>query len=193
MADDVIVFLDLETTGLNTRKAGILEVGAVATTTELEVLDDFEMLCWPSGLTAAPASYMTPKVQQMHRDNGLLAELEAAGDSLASMAEVDEALLRWLDDKPAGPSARRVLAGSGSERFDRQLMETWLPRSVAALHYAGADVSPVRMMAGWWAPELAARVVAARDGNERPHRALDDAYCARAQAWVLREAFLSLC
>lgn len=189
---DMLVHLDLETTGLNVRRSAILEVGAIATTTELESVAWFHRLTAPKGVALQTlADRMVPKVRDMHRDSGLWADLEQSWP-VSDQFAVDEDLWQWLARLKSKHGARLVLCGSGSERFDRQLLESWMPRSAAQLHYAGADVSSVRMMAGWWAPGLVEMLQAERAGNPVPHRALRDVECGLAQMRLLREMFVGL-
>jgi hypothetical protein len=57
----------------------------------------------------------------------------------------------WLHEH-AGGERRILLAGSGTERFDRRWLELWAPTVAGRVHYAGLDVGVLRRtceLVGW--------------------------------------------
>ena len=71
--DNRIVWVDLEMTGLDTHRHVIVEVAALVTDAELNILD--EGLDIVIGATEAELAEMDDFVTKMHTDNGLLLSL----------------------------------------------------------------------------------------------------------------------
>src|SRR4051812_10486117 len=92
---DTLLWLDLETTGLDESADSIIEVGCILTTTDLHDLGEFSAV-----LTPAAEGYgrmmLNDTVRTMHETNGLLASL-AAGEG-RKPHEVTKSLLSWAAD-----------------------------------------------------------------------------------------------
>lgn len=175
----LLVWLDLETTGLDPVRHTILEISAIATTADLEYLgsdtDRFRSLVTWDGDTSG----MHEAVVKMHSENGLFDELRDSANDAVPLAEVDEAFASWLDSVLAfsglgstdlAANRTRVLAGD-SVHFDLSFINTHLPMSAERLHYRVFNVSTLRQAAAWWADED----IAAFDTNQdAQHRATAD-------------------
>lgn len=115
MPDTLLVWVDIETTGLDHESDHMLELASVVTDRAGVELGRFEEVV----NVGAPVSElcMGEAVEAMHRANGLLDRVAAAGEGRNEDAVID-AWLEWAAGWRAGTAARLVLAGSGVARFD---------------------------------------------------------------------------
>lgn len=137
MATDTLVFLDLETTGL-TVSDRIIEIATLAVNGRtLEPLDEgFSTLvfCDPAIL-----AHLNDTVRKMHTENGLLAELAAAG--ACGSGEVVRKVMTYLNQH--GQPGQVPLAGS-SVHFDRKFLAKQIPQVESWFHYRNFDVSTLK-------------------------------------------------
>lgn len=175
--EDMILFLDLETTGVDEDRDDIIEVGLSMVSTEegYPEIGHFNRVIFPSD--GAFLRLMDKKVvREMHEANGLLAEIlrlrddDASLDSMRSnlrdVAQTD--ILEWLGLFTKGDTTHIPLAGSGVLHFDRKFIKKQLPRLDTRLTHWAYDVGVLRRSF------IKAGVkYASMDG--KTHRALDDA------------------
>src|SRR5690348_5369290 len=81
-ADDRLVWIDLEMTGLDTERHVIVEIACLVTDAELELVDDGIDIVVHQDETALAA--MDDFVRRMHTKSGLLSEIEASTVDLAT-------------------------------------------------------------------------------------------------------------
>lgn len=159
--DDIILWLDLETTGSGD-DALVLEVGMALTGPgpKFETLDTFmEVLRHPELPT------MVPVVQKMHEDNGLLRDIEVVGKTPDDAAK---RMAQYIGDWFGISPQHVVLAGSGVGHFDRKFIRRdwpWLDKRLAYYTY---DVGVLRRFCRMVGIE------AGIDQSLTPHRALAD-------------------
>jgi oligoribonuclease len=162
---DHVLWLDLETTGIDEFNDLILEVGAVLMPRDCSVeLFHFVNVVDPN----APdwKSKLATEVREMHERNGLIEAIDSGvGEPLR---DVEERLLDNLRAKTQSTN-HVILAGSGVSHFDRRFIRQQMPRLDRALTYWSWDVGIVRRFF----------VEAVPDGgflttSPRPHRALLD-------------------
>ena len=144
--DNRIVWVDLEMTGLDPARHVIVEVAALVTDAELNIIDEGVDLVVHA--TDAELAEMDDVVTQMHSDNGLLDEIKA---SPVSLAEAEDAVLA-LVEKHCDPAHPAPLAGN-SIATDRTFIRAQMPRLDAALHYRMIDVSTVKELSRRWFPK----------------------------------------
>ena len=144
--DNRIVWVDLEMTGLDPSRHVIVEVAALVTDAELNIIDEGVDLVVHA--TDAALAEMDDFVTQMHSDNGLLDDIKA---SRVSLAEAEDAVL-GLVEKHCDPAHPAPLAGN-SIATDRTFIRAQMPRLDAALHYRMIDVSTVKELARRWFPK----------------------------------------
>ncbi|MGV0446697.1 oligoribonuclease [Corynebacterium sanguinis] len=144
--NDRIVWIDLEMTGLDPDKHVIVEVAALVTDAELNILG--EGIDIVVHATQAQLAEMDEVVVAMHTDNGLLPEITA---STVSLADAEDAVL-GLVAKHCDPAHPAPLAGN-SIATDRSFIRAHMPRLDAALHYRMIDVSTVKELARRWFPK----------------------------------------
>ena len=144
--DNRIVWVDLEMTGLDPARHVIVEVAALVTDAELNIIDEGVDLVVHA--TGAELAEMDDFVTQMHSENGLLDEIKA---STVSLAEAEDAVLA-LVEKHCDPAHPAPLAGN-SIATDRTFIRAQMPRLDAALHYRMIDVSTVKELSRRWFPK----------------------------------------
>lgn len=144
--DDRIVWVDLEMTGLDTSRHVIVEVAALVTDANLNILDEgIDLVVHASD---AELAEMDDFVTNMHSENGLLEEIKA---SPVSITEAEDAVLA-LVEKHCDPAHPAPLAGN-SIATDRSFIRAQMPRLDAALHYRMIDVSTVKELSRRWFPK----------------------------------------
>lgn len=135
MSERVIVWADVETSGLSPYKHRLLEIACLVTDYDLNILD-------PEGYHAvlyAPDERRNadPYVRKMHENSGLWTKCESVEAKTAF--KVNEELLAYLlEFAPTKRSAR--LAGN-SVRLDANFIDAYLPSVSEHLHYRILDVS----------------------------------------------------
>ena len=161
--DNRIVWVDLEMTGLDPARHVIVEVAALVTDAELNIIDEGVDLVVHA--TDAELAEMDDVVTSMHSENGLLDEIKA---SPVSLAEAEDAVLA-LVEKHCDPAHPAPLAGN-SIATDRTFIRAQMPRLDAALHYRMIDVSTVKELSRRWFP----RAYYNQPQKDMAHRALAD-------------------
>jgi oligoribonuclease len=144
----MILWVDLETTGLDPREHHLLEIAAVLTDASLEEVDGHHAVFYfdddEHRLTFEPA------VQDMHTANGLWNECK---NGHISVQDHEEIILQMLRDH--GCSPREVLLGGSTINFDREWLEEWMPILFNYLHYRNIDISTLKRTLDIWLPEIA--------------------------------------
>jgi oligoribonuclease len=160
--NDRLVWIDCEMTGLDPIKDELIEVAALVTDFELNVLGDgLDLVIKPS---TEALGQMDAFVHEMHTSSGLLEELEAG----VSIAEAEERLMAYLTEHcPEG--SRPPLAGN-TVGTDRVFLARDMPALDGFLHYRVVDVSSIKELARRWYPRAYYSAPTKR-GN---HRALAD-------------------
>jgi oligoribonuclease len=160
--NDRLVWIDCEMTGLDLERDALIEVAALVTDFELNVIGEgVDIVVKPP---AEALEQMDDFVRDMHTSSGLLAEL----DHGVTIAEAEEQVLAYVRQHcPEG--SRPPLAGNtiGTDRMfiarDMHQLETFL-------HYRVVDVSSIKELARRWYPRAYFNAPA-KHGN---HRALAD-------------------
>jgi oligoribonuclease len=160
--NDRLVWIDCEMTGLNPIHDALIEVAALVTDFELNVLGDgLDLVVRPP---TAALDQMDAFVRDMHTSSGLLEALPGG----VSVAEAEEQLMAYVTQHcPEG--SRPPLAGN-TVGTDRMFLARDMPTLDAFLHYRIVDVSSIKELARRWYPRAYYNAPAKR-GN---HRALAD-------------------
>lgn len=166
-----IVFLDLETTGLEELNDLTLEIAAIVVDSNLEPVKT-----WSSAIQVEEAALVAALagkdyVRAMHTRNGLLAEIaDGHGVDLAHAKRFAfEMLSPFLPVREDGSFDKITLAGN-SVHFDLRFLRRQMPDLAELFSHRLLDVSAYREACVRWAPELRYD-----SGAEPAHRALDDA------------------
>ena len=160
---DRLVWIDLEMTGLDPERHVIVEVAAVVTDAELNILD--EGLDLVVHATEEQLGEMDDFVTAMHAKSGLDKEIR---QSSTTIEEAEDAVLKLLQ-KHCDPNHPAPLAGN-SIATDRTFIRAYMPRLDVALHYRMIDVSTIKELARRWHP----RAYFNQPDKGMAHRALQD-------------------
>lgn len=163
MKNDRLVWVDLEMTGLDPSRHVIVEIAALVTDANLNILGEGVDLVVHA--TEAELAEMDDFVRTMHTDNGLIDDIRS---STLSLSEAEDAVLALIDEH-CSPDHPAPLAGN-SIATDRMFIRTYMPRLDEALHYRMVDVSSVKELARRWYP----RVYFSQPDKGMAHRALAD-------------------
>jgi len=171
----VIVFTDLETTGLSSRDHTVLEIASIITDDKLNELSSFHRIVhwWMAsdilkGVIPDPVT-VNPYVLDMHMKNGLWLASSLSRDRLY---HVDAEFAVWIKTycPETGEHTGPQLAGN-TINFDRSFLQSCFPESHALLHYRNIDVTTLNEYARrFWPSSFASRPQRA----EASHRAMDD-------------------
>jgi oligoribonuclease len=159
----VLVWMDLEMTGLDPARNVIVEIATLVTDDQLEIVAEGPDLVVHQPAEALAA--MEDVVREMHTRSGLLRAIEA---STVTLADAGAATLDFI--KAHVPAPRSVPLCGNSIGTDRRFLAIYLPEVEGYLHYRCVDVSTLKELALRWAPD----VVENAPKKESTHRALDD-------------------
>lgn len=160
--NDRLVWIDCEMTGLSLVDDALVEVAALVTDYDLNILGDgVDIIIKPP---AAALDQMNDFVTKMHTDSGLLDEL-ADG---VSLREAEEQVLEYI--RQFAPEAGKAALAGNSVGTDRAFLARDMAELEAWLHYRIVDVSSIKELTRRWYPR-AYFAAPAKAGN---HRALAD-------------------
>ena len=159
---DRLVWIDCEMTGLSLEADALIEVAALVTDFELNVLGDgIDVVVKPPH---EALDQMDDFVRNMHVSSGLLDVLDRG----VTMQEAEELVLSYVQAH-CSDASRPPLAGN-TVATDRSFLARDMPTLEAFLHYRIVDVSSIKELARRWYPR-AYYQSPAKSGN---HRALAD-------------------
>lgn len=144
---DLILFVDLETTGNDDDKDEIIEIGlAMIDTEDFEEVAHFSRVIKPSN-EAFIRLIENPIVYEMHKANGLLDDIIALKQN-PTMRDYspDWEIKDWLDEIVDRSTTHIPLAGSGVSHFDRKYIDKFLPMFSKRITYWSYDVGVLRRM-----------------------------------------------
>ncbi|HEY5111314.1 MAG TPA: oligoribonuclease [Acidimicrobiales bacterium] len=159
----MLVWMDLEMTGLEPQRHVIVEIATLITDDELNVIAEGPNLV----VHASPEQLgeMGSFVTEMHTKSGLLPEIIASTTSISEAETLTLEFLKAHIDEP-----RSVPLSGNSIGTDRRFLQEYMPTLEAFLHYRNVDVSTLKELARRWHPE----VVAELPDKGTTHRALED-------------------
>ena len=174
--NDRLVWIDCEMTGLDLGADALIEVAALVTDFDLNVLGEgVDVIIKPS---QESLDQMVEFVRSMHEKSGLLDEL-AGGTTLA---EAEEQVLAYIKEHcPDG--SRPPLAGN-TVATDRAFLARDMPALESFLHYRIVDVSSIKELSRRWYP----RAYFAAPTKRGNHRALADIQESIEELRYYREA-----
>jgi oligoribonuclease len=171
-----LVWIDCEMTGLSLESDALIEVAALVTDFDLNVLGDgIDLIIKPP---AEALEQMGDFVRTMHEKSGLLEALSSG----ITLAEAEEQVLGYLREHCADGS-RPPLAGN-SVATDRSFISRDMAALDEFLHYRIVDVSSIKELSRRWFPRAYFQSPSKR-GN---HRALADIQESIEELRYYREA-----
>jgi oligoribonuclease len=161
-ADDRLVWIDCEMTGLDLQIDELVEVAVVITDYDLVPVDPgFNIVIKPD---QTAWDHMGDFVREMHTASGLLEEIPN-GKSLAEAEyEVLEYILKFVPGAQSAPLAGNTIG------TDRMFLAKYMPRVDSHLHYRSVDVSSIKELIRHWFP----RIYFSAPPKNGGHRALAD-------------------
>jgi oligoribonuclease len=159
----MLVWMDLEMTGLDPAKDVIVEIATLITDDALEIVAEGpDLVIHHSDEVLA---VMDPYVLEMHTRSGLLDAIRASTVTLEEAGgQTLEFIKQWV------PEPRSVPLCGNSIGMDRRFLAAYLPEIEGWLHYRSVDVSSLKELVRRWYPSLRG----ALPRKENAHRALDD-------------------
>ena len=174
--NDTMVWIDCEMTGLSLATDALIEVAALVTDSELNVLGDgVDVIIRPPDDALAQ---MGEFVRNMHAASGLLDVLPGG----TTMADAQQQVLDYITAH--APDPRKVPLAGNTIGTDRAFLLRDMPALEAHLHYRSIDVSSIKELARRWYPR-AYFAAPAKSGN---HRALADIQESIEELRYYREA-----
>jgi oligoribonuclease len=159
---EYLVWIDCEMTGLNPETECLVEIAAVITDFDLNVLDEgIDLVIKPrEGTVEAMGDY----VRKMHTDSGLINEFTAGIDLADAEAQVLEYVKKYIPNAKTAPLAGNTIG------TDRMFISRYMPNLDDHLHYRNIDVSTIKELSKRWYPRAYFQAPK-KDGG---HRALAD-------------------
>jgi oligoribonuclease len=160
--NDRMVWIDCEMTGLSLAHDALIEVAALVTDADLQILGDgIEVVITPPDQALET---MPDIVREMHTASGLLDALPAG----VTMAEAEAMVLDYV--RAFVPEPRKAPLAGNSVATDRGFLARDMPALEGHLHYRIVDVSSIKELARRWYP----RVYYNSPTKSGGHRALAD-------------------
>ena len=161
--NELLVWMDMEMTGLDPEKERIIEVATIITDGQLsEVATGPEIVIHQSDEVLAA---MDDWNKSHHGASGLTERVKA---STISEAEAEAQTIAFINQH-VGAKERPVLAGNSIHQ-DKRFINRYMPALDKRLHYRMVDVSTIKELARRWYPQLLTKI----PQKKETHRALDD-------------------
>ncbi|MBW0014438.1 oligoribonuclease [Mycobacterium sp.] len=160
---DELVWVDCEMTGLDLGSDKLIEIAALVTDADLNVLGDgVDVVIHADD---AALSSMIDVVAEMHSRSGLIDEVKA---STVDLSAAEEMVMDYIGTHVKQPKMA-PLAGN-SIATDRSFIARDMPKLDSYLHYRMIDVSSIKELCRRWYP----RIYYGQPAKGLAHRALAD-------------------
>ena len=175
-----ILWVDIETNGLDPSEHCLLEVAFILTDKNLCEISRFERIVLPpppdvvigipprADLVEMAKNKANDFVKEMHTVNGLWEAVEQDGVSL-SHSQRD--ILSWLLRTIKKGRYEKPIIGGASCNFDKSFLEEHMPEIPKLCHYRIMDVSVLKRQMEWWVPSFSSLE---EPDKSKPHRAMAD-------------------
>ncbi len=141
-SERVLVWVDLEMTGLDPTTCAIVQMAMILTDRELnELAPPLDLIIWQPEPALAT---MVPYVRAMHEKSGLLDKIRR------SEISVDEAEQQALEILTPHAKYRTARLCGNTIGQDRKFLCKYMPAFEGYLHYRQIDVSTLKELADWW-------------------------------------------
>jgi oligoribonuclease len=160
---DLLVWIDCEMTGLDLRHDALIEVAALVTDPDLNVLGEGVDVVIKADNELLDG--MVDVVHEMHEKSGLT---DAVRASTISLGDAEDLILEYITEHV--PDPRTAPLCGNSIATDRGFLARDMPRLDDHLHYRMIDVSSIKELCRRWYP----RVYFGQPAKGLAHRALAD-------------------
>lgn len=160
-ADDNLIWIDMEMTGLQPEVNRVLEIAAIITDKNLNILHEGPVVAihQPDDVLESMDEWNT----RTHGESGLVARCRASTITEEDAVDIfREVFARYV------PEGKSPMCGNTIGQ-DRRFMARWLPRLESYFHYRYLDVSTIKEITKRWAPSLVRNV-----NKATKHQALSD-------------------
>ncbi|MFK7857850.1 MAG: oligoribonuclease [Granulosicoccus sp.] len=178
-ADDNLIWVDLEMTGLEPDTDTVIEIASIVTDAQLNTLAEGPVLaiqCSEARLAA-----MDEWNTEHHNASGLV---ERVRNSKHSLHDASHETLEFL--KPWIAAGKSPMCGNSIGQ-DRRFMVRHMPELEAFFHYRNIDVSSIKELVRRWKPEILEGFV-----KQGAHLALDDIRESIAELAYYRQHVFSI-
>ncbi len=159
----MLVWMDLEMTGLEPDRHVIVEIATIVTDDDLTIVAEGPDLVVHAN--DAQLAEMDDFVVDMHTRSGLLELIQGSSITLEEASEQTFDFIKQHIKK-----ARSVPLCGNSIGTDRRFLDVYMPEIENYLHYRSVDVSTIKELARRWNLEVMKGV----PQKQTSHRALDD-------------------
>ena len=178
LRDDLLVWIDLEMTGLNPDSERIIEIATVVTDANLNVLAEGPSLAIKQ--SNALLQKMDKWNREQHGKSGLIDRVkESTVSETEAMNLTIEFLLKWVN-KGESPMCGNSIS------LDRRFLIKYMPELESIFHYRNIDVSTLKELAKRWTPEIESGF-----NKKGAHLALDDIYESIAELAYYRKNMIN--
>jgi oligoribonuclease len=157
-----LVWIDMEMSGLDPDRERILEIAAIVTDGDLDVVAE-----GPELVVHQPDSVLEAMDEWNTSHHGASGLVERVRASQVTEAEAEDQVLAFIAEHVGNKKA--PLAGN-SVHQDRRFLARYMPKIDDYLHYRLVDVSTIKELCGRWYPDAYRN----RPEKKNVHRALDD-------------------
>lgn len=178
-AEENLIWIDLEMTGLDPETDRIIEIATLVTDKDLNVLAEgpVRAIRQDEALLEGMDAWNT----RQHNQSGLVARVRASDvDEAEAQRETLEFLAEYV------PQGASPMCGN-SICQDRRFLARYMPELEAFFHYRHIDVSTLKELAKRWAPEAAKGFK-----KQSSHLAMDDIRDSLAELAYYRETLLKI-
>ena len=160
MAEDRLVWIDLEMTGLDPGENTIIEIATIVTESDLSIVAEGPSFAIDVG--KEELAKMDNWNVKHHTENGLLDRIQSDG---VSMENAERQTLEFLKEH-CSPGQSPLCGNTIGQ--DRRFLRRYMPDLHEFFHYRSVDVTSIKILARSWYPEVG------KWRKNSGHRALDD-------------------
>lgn len=177
-AKNLLVWMDLEMTGLEPERDVIIEIATIITDDDLNVVAEGPVIAvhQPDLLLDAMDEWNT----KTHGGSGLV---ERVRKSQQDTRAAELATIAFLQEHGVAKGSSPLCGNSIHQ--DRRFLVKYMPELEAYMHYRNIDVSTLKELAKRWAPEVVASFK-----KQGSHQALDDIRESIAETLHYRQHFI---
>lgn len=177
LADDNLIWIDLEMTGLDPDTDVIIEIATVVTDAQLNILAE-----GPVYAVNQPKAVMDAMDEWNTNQHGKSGLTQRVLESKVSMQQAEAATIAFLEQWV--PKGKSPICGN-SICQDRRFLVRGMPALERYFHYRNLDVSTVKELARRWAPDVLNGVK-----KSSSHLAMDDIKDSIAELQHYRKTFI---